>query len=89
MNFEQELQMHLLGLTVKDKINGFTGIVTGFCQYLTGCNQALVAPTCGPDGAVRESHWIDVQRLSVVEGIERFTLDNGPTPGFDKAPPKR
>jgi hypothetical protein len=31
-----------LGVTVKDVIHGFEGVVTGRCQYLTGCTQYLV-----------------------------------------------
>lgn len=77
-----------LGITVKDRINGFTGVVTGFVQYLTGCNQALVAPPLGPDGAMRDSQWFDVQRLERV-GDGLITLDNGATPGADRPAPKR
>lgn len=80
--------MDILGRTVKDKINGFSGVVTGFCQYLTGCNQVLITPPLAPDGAVRESHWVDVQRIETVGDLV-VRLDNGSTPGFDKPAPKR
>lgn len=77
----------MLGMTVRDRITGFTGVVTGYCQYLTGCNQALVVPPL-KDGALQESQWLDVQRLEDT-GAERIVLDNGATPGCDKAAPKR
>jgi len=77
-----------LGITVKDKITGFTGTVTGFVQYLSGCNQGLVAPSVDKDGKFAESQWFDEQRLERV-GTRAVSLDNGKTPGFDITAPKR
>lgn len=77
-----------LGFTYKDRITGFIGVAVGVVEYISGCNQALLAPTCGTDGALRESQWFDWQRLQQTAG-GRITLDNGATPGFDKAAPKR
>jgi len=81
--------MIVLGSTVSDKITGFGGVVIGHVQYLTGCNQALVLPKCKPDGAYPDPTWIDEQRLVVDDAVPVVALDNGPSPGFDKAPPKR
>lgn len=77
----------MLGLTVRDRITGFTGVVTGHCRYISGCHQALVVPRM-QDGKLPESQWFDVQRLEDV-GEGRIVLDNGDTPGCDKAAPKR
>jgi hypothetical protein len=69
-------------------------VVIGYVQYLTGCNQALVQPQ-GSDlvlGYVTkrpEAEWFDVQRLEQVVGTAKITLDNGATPGCDRAAPKR
>lgn len=30
------------GQTVKEKITGFQGVITGVVSYITGCNQYLV-----------------------------------------------
>ena len=80
--------MHeLLGATVTDKITGFSGIVTGICLYLTGCNQALVTPRM-KDGKVEDAKWIDVQRLDIEAG-DKVVLDNGTTPGCDLPAPIR
>lgn len=79
----------MLGKTVTDKITGFSGIVTGHCEYLTGCSQSLVAPKVGADGKAAESAWFDDQRLSVDENTPAVKLDNGQTPGADKPAPKR
>lgn len=75
-----------LGIRVKDKITGFTGIVTGTVDYLTGCSQALVAPGLDDKGMIRDSVWLDIQRLERV-GTEQIILDNSASPGFDKAAP--
>lgn len=80
----------VLGTTVRDRITGFTGIVTGRVEYITGCNQALVQPKMKEDGAAMpESAWVDEQRLEAVAGAARIKLDNGASPGFDRAPPRR
>lgn len=76
-----------LGRKVSDKITGFEGIVTGLCEYISGCHQALVAPFCKPDGEFREPHWFDVDRLSVdSDPAIKLTVE---APGPDKAAPKR
>jgi len=80
--------MSLLGKRVKDRITGFAGIVTGQCQYISGCSQALVAPSVGADGTFKDSQWFDEQRLEGLGG-EAIVLDNGATPGADRAAPKR
>lgn len=78
----------MLGHTAKDKITGFTGVITGFVQYLTGCNQYLLAPPLAADGAMRDSQWFDVQRVEILP-TDPIRLDNGATPGADRAAPKR
>lgn len=77
--------MAALGTKVKDKISGFSGIVTGRCQYLSGCNQAMVTPQVLADGKPIEPIWIDEQRLDRVDD-SMLVLENGNTPGFDRAP---
>ena len=56
-----------LGKTYKDKISGFQGVATGFCRYLTGCDQVLLSSTVCTDGHTR-TLWTDVQRLEEAEG---------------------
>lgn len=77
-----------LGKPYKDKITGFEGVATGYVSYLTGCNQALLAPKVAADGALRDSQWFDEQRLDEQAG-ERIALNNGQSPGHDRAAPKR
>lgn len=77
-----------LGHTYRDKISGFQGVATGHCEYITGCNQTLLQPPVGADGAPKESHWFDDQRLDFIDA-DRIYLNNGPTPGCDKPAPRR
>ena len=59
-----------LGATVRDKISGFVGVVTGRCEYLNGCVQFQVSPTTLKDGDIQKSHWLDIQQLEVTEAAE-------------------
>ena len=72
----------------RDIITGFVGVVTGRCEYISGCTQLLLSPMVSGDGAHREPAWFDDQRIEVIE-TEVVKLDNGATPGFDKAAPIR
>ena len=77
-----------LGAKYEDKITGFKGVATGYVQYLSSCNQALLTPKIKKDGTKSDSHWIDEQRLTQV-GKSVVSLENGKSPGFGKAAPKR
>jgi hypothetical protein len=52
---------------VKDRITGFTGVVTGRCEYITGCNQLLVQPHLKTDGDFQEPRWLDVDRAELLD----------------------
>lgn len=80
----------MLGKIAKDKITGFTGIVTGKAEYLTGCNQFLLMPPCAENGAFVEGQWFDEGRLSVLpgEGISKESV-SAEENGCDKQAPKK
>lgn len=78
-----------LGQTVRDRITGFQGVVTGIVNYISGCHQALVVPRVKDDGSLTDAQWFDLQRLEIDGSIAVVTLDNGSSPGFDRAAPKR
>ena len=77
-----------LGESYSDRITGFKGVATGYCQYLSGCNQALLTPACAATGAYIEGQWFDIQRLENLPDSIKVTLDNSSTPGSDQAAPK-
>jgi len=49
----------------------------------------MLAPRVGDDGEFKEPRWFDEQRIDVDPDADVIVLDNGATPGFDKAPPTR
>lgn len=59
--------MKLLGLNVKDRVTGFTGVVASVCFDLYGCVQAVVTPAASKDGGkIEESRWFDTKRLEAL-----------------------
>ena len=56
-----------IGDRVKDDVTGLQGIVTGIVDYISGCQQLLVQPPVDNDGKFVSSHWIDEDRLEVVD----------------------
>jgi len=77
-----------LGRTYKDVITGFFGVATGFCEYISGCNQVLLSPLLDNDGKFREPRWFDVQRVRALSDVT-IVLDNAQTPGPDIPAPVR
>lgn len=80
--------MAKLGATYIDKITGFKGVCTGYVQYITGCNQLLLAPRIKADGGLDDGRWFDEQRCDVVKSVDVVTIDAGTAPGFDTPAPK-
>lgn len=78
-----------LGVKAKDKVTGFTGIVTGHGRYLTGCDQYLLNPTLGKDGAYREGQWFDENRLDVMSKGVVVEIKQGDKPGGPQHSPPR
>lgn len=76
------------GCEFEDRITGFKGICTGRAEYISGCTQLLITPKLKEPGESTKAEWFDEQRLKQVGG-KRITLDNGSTPGHDRAAPVR
>ena len=75
-----------IGSRARDVITGFEGVVTGRCEYITGCTQLLLQPPA-KDGAYVDSHWFDIDRCQPISGA---VVDLPVTvPGPDKPAPKR
>lgn len=80
----------MIGKEYRDKVTNFEGICTGFCEYISGCNQALLQPKVDKDQKYQEGRWIDVQRLEEkFPGGTPLRLQNEKTPGPDMPAPVR
>lgn len=76
-----------LGWTYRDTVTGFQGICTGWCTYISGCNQLLLVPPVDKEGKLVEAHWYDEQRCEKVDA-ERMVIGNlVDHPGPDKPAP--
>lgn len=63
-----EKHLNLLGHRVKDKVTGFSGIVTSVTFDLYGCIQGLVHPGLDTVGKFVEQVWFDFNRLEILDG---------------------
>ncbi|WP_240533448.1 hypothetical protein [Sinorhizobium fredii] len=70
-------------MTAKDQLTGFSGIVIGRAQYITGCDQYLLTPRT-PD---KDAKWFDEQRLVIDPTYAPVELDNSNGPGADLPAP--
>lgn len=62
--------LHELGKKGKDKITGFTGILTSRCEFLTGCNRYCIQPTELKDGKPIDGIYFDEAQIEIVsEGL--------------------
>jgi len=57
--------IELLGMAVKDKVTGKTGIVTSISFDLYGCIQAVITPKIDKDNKDAEMKWYDLCRLKI------------------------
>jgi hypothetical protein len=83
-----------LGMKVKDKVTGFSGIVTSISFDLYGCIQALVNPGL-KDGKFKECSWFDISRLKftgstpVMRAPNFFLSDETKSKSNDKGPAEK
>jgi hypothetical protein len=56
-----------LGQKVRDKISGFSGIVTSYAKHLNGCDRAWISPPVDKDGKLMDGSWFDVVQLEAIE----------------------
>lgn len=77
------------GKKAKDIITGFSGTITGYCAYISGCHQVLITPPAKNDGTIQDGRWYDEQRVEVDNKTKQVILNNKKTPGFDSPAPIR
>jgi len=63
-----------LGQTVKDRISGFSGVVTGRTEYLFANVRVEVTPRVVIEGAPGKGQWFDEERLEIDESAELVSL---------------
>jgi hypothetical protein len=56
-----------LGDKGKDRISGFTGIITAIAHYLHGCTRCSIAPQEIREGKVIDHIWIDEGQVEIIE----------------------
>jgi hypothetical protein len=62
------------GETLRDKVTGFTGIVVGRTDYISGCNRYSLQPKVGDDGKLPDMIIIDEPALERLD-VLRVVLD--------------
>lgn len=71
---EIKRQMKLLGTKVRDRVTGFSGVVSSVSFDLYGCVQAVVTPHVDDKGEIKDGRWFDTSRLEVVNGVPVMDL---------------
>jgi hypothetical protein len=67
--------IHALGTLAKDKITGFSGIITARCEFLTGCSRYCIQPTELKDGKPIDSLYFDEAQIEIVgKGIPKESV---------------
>ena len=77
-----------LGKKATDKITGFTGTITGYVTYITGCNQYLIVPGCkkGEEDKKPAGEWVDDSRVQIDDKAKRFAIERVESVGPDILP---
>ena len=57
-----------LGSNAKDKITGFTGVITAHAKHLYGCDTYGITPAVDKDGKPQDTYWFDEGRIEVLTG---------------------
>lgn len=79
-----------LGQKAKDKITGFTGIITARTQYITGCDHYCLTPEVGRNGEQKDVAWFDEGRIQITgKGIAVASVAGKSNGGPQPTPPNR
>lgn len=70
--------LQLLGLKVRDKVTGLTGVCESVSYDLYGCIQAVVRPNANTEkGQLPDGCWFDVARLEVLDETPVMEIPGG------------
>lgn len=59
--------MENFGKIAKDKVTGFTGMITAVTYYMYGCCQYCLQPKVDNDGKVQDVYWVDEGRIDIID----------------------
>jgi hypothetical protein len=76
--------INLLGKKARDRVTGFTGIVSSVSFDLYGCICAAITPPVDNEGKPRDGHWYDIHRVEIVDDDRVM-----PVPEFAKSAPTK
>ena len=71
-----ETHISVLGFKVKDKVTGFTGIISSVSFYLHGCVQYAVTPPANNDGEIKVGNWFNENRIEVIDAFSIIDAPN-------------
>lgn len=75
-----------LGDKCRDKVTGFTGILTAIATHLTGCDRCWLMPVAAPGSdKLPDGAWIDIDMLEIVTPnvIDRVVYSRSAPGGAD------
>jgi hypothetical protein len=58
--------MENFGKKAKDKVTGFTGIITSKHSYMSGCDQYGIQPLIDKSGKLRDIKYFDEGRIEII-----------------------
>jgi len=81
----------LLGCRAKDKVTGFSGVISSVGFDLYGCVQCIVTPPMDEKGEPKAGHWFDVNRVEVFEndrvmGYPKYEFYTQAPSNYNKGP---
>ncbi len=76
-----EKHLALLGLKVRDRVTGFTGVAATIGFDLYGCIQVIINPGMDKDGKLQDQCWFDVSRVEVLDPTPVMARPNYVTSG--------
>jgi len=78
-----------VGDMVRERITGFTGIVTAITTWLNGCKRCGVQPVGLHEGKPIEAEWYDLEQVDVIERGSYFKATFVNKDAEVSAPPPR
>lgn len=68
--------MFTLGMTARDKLTGFEGIIVARAEYLRGCTQYALEAPAGTDDKPGDTKCFNECRLEVILGLSQADYDH-------------